>query len=218
MGEQEKNRPEGAERLPEAEQRYRAIFEQSPDGILIIDPGGKLMEFNEAAHSQLGYTKEEFGRLSIKDIDPDETPEEIEASLKAVLALGRAEHEVRHRTRTGEVRNVQVIAQVLDINGQKFFQAIWRDITDRKRAEEELEKLVQERTAALRSALDNIKTLRGLLPMCAWCKKIRSDEGYWEQVETYIEEHSHASFTHGICPECLKKAISGLDDRGDPAQ
>jgi PAS domain S-box-containing protein len=206
--------------LPEAEQRYRAIFEHSPDGILIIDPAsGELVEFNEAAHNQLGYTKEEFSRLSIKDIDPDETPEEIKASLEAALARGRADHEVRHRTKTGDIRNVRVIAQALDINGQKFFQAIWRDITEQKRAEEELKKhreklehLVQERTAALQAALDNIKTLRGLLPMCAWCKKIRSDKGYWEQVELYIEEHSEASFTHGICPECLKKAVSGWDE------
>ncbi len=56
----------------------------------------------------------------------------------------------------------------------------------------------------LREAAENIRTLKGLLPMCAWCKKIRDDRGYWKKVETYIKEHSEASFTHGICPDCLK--------------
>ena len=57
----------------------------------------------------------------------------------------------------------------------------------------------------LQDALVKIKTLKGLLPMCAWCKKVRDDGGYWKKVETYIQEHSDASFTHGICPECLKE-------------
>jgi len=57
----------------------------------------------------------------------------------------------------------------------------------------------------LQDAMAKIKLLRGLLPMCAWCKKVRDDNGYWKKVETYVEEHSDASFTHGICPDCLKK-------------
>ena len=57
----------------------------------------------------------------------------------------------------------------------------------------------------LQKTLDEIKTLQGILPICANCKKIRDDEGYWKQVEIYIEEHSNAEFTHGICPECMKK-------------
>jgi DNA-binding response OmpR family regulator len=57
----------------------------------------------------------------------------------------------------------------------------------------------------LKEALDKIKTLKGLLPICAWCKKIRDDKGYWKQLEAYIREHSEADFTHGICPECLAK-------------
>jgi two-component system, response regulator PdtaR len=57
----------------------------------------------------------------------------------------------------------------------------------------------------LQEALANIKTLRGLLPICATCKKIRDDQGYWSQVELYIGQHSDAEFTHGICPECIQK-------------
>ncbi len=70
-----------------------------------------------------------------------------------------------------------------------------------KSAEQEQRELVTQ----LQEAMANIKTLKGLLPMCAWCKKIRNDKGYWEQVDEYIRGHSEASFTHGICPECMKE-------------
>lgn len=67
--------------------------------------------------------------------------------------------------------------------------------------EEEREKLIGE----LQEALDTIKTLEGFLPICAWCKKIRNDDGYWEQLEHYISKHSKAKFSHGICEECIKE-------------
>jgi len=64
---------------------------------------------------------------------------------------------------------------------------------------------LQETNRELQGALDEIKTLRGILPICANCKKIRDDQGYWNQIEAYISDHSEAEFSHGICPECAKK-------------
>lgn len=75
------------------------------------------------------------------------------------------------------------------------------DITERKEAEIENRRLMEQ----LREALNKIKMLNGLLPICASCKKIRDDKGYWTQIEKYISEHSEATFSHGICPECAKK-------------
>ena len=83
----------------------------------------------------------------------------------------------------------------------KVNEQLQRDIAKRITAEKEKEDVITE----LKDALSNIKTLKGLLPICAWCKKIRDDQGYWKKVETYIREHSDALFTHGICPDCLKK-------------
>jgi GAF domain-containing protein len=60
-------------------------------------------------------------------------------------------------------------------------------------------------SARMAEALEKVKTLHGLLPICAWCKRIRDDQGYWSQVEAYVHEHTGADFTHGICPECLEK-------------
>ena len=70
----------------------------------------------------------------------------------------------------------------------------------------ERQKLITE----LEKRLKEIKTLQGLLPMCAWCKNIRDDKGYWTNLEAYIRKHSDATFTHGICPKCMKKAYPGL--------
>jgi AmiR/NasT family two-component response regulator len=64
---------------------------------------------------------------------------------------------------------------------------------------------LQARNTELQEALANIKILRGLLPICASCKRIRDDQGYWQQVEVYIRDHSEAEFSHGICPDCARK-------------
>lgn len=76
-----------------------------------------------------------------------------------------------------------------------------QDITALKLVEEERERLNVE----LKVALDSIKTLKGLIPICAGCKKIRDDKGFWNHLEQYVEEHSDASFSHGLCPECFRK-------------
>lgn len=78
---------------------------------------------------------------------------------------------------------------------------VLRDITKRKQVEEEKEQLIVE----LKEALQNIKTLKELLPICSNCKKIRNDDGYYEQVEVYITKHTDTYFSHGICPDCLKE-------------
>ncbi len=126
------------EKLREAELRYRTLFEQSPDGILIIDTDGKIMEFNDAAHRQLGYTREEFARLRISDIDPYETPEDVRASIGRVLEKRKAEFEVKHRTKTGEIRDVQVITQAMTLQSRTVLHTIWRDVTESRRAAEKL--------------------------------------------------------------------------------
>lgn len=74
----------------------------------------------------------------------------------------------------------------------------------KQKAEIENERLIAE----LREAIARIETLTGLLPICAYCKKVRDDHGYWNRIETYISKHSRAEFTHSICPECEKKAIN----------
>ena len=71
----------------------------------------------------------------------------------------------------------------------------------------ELQLALADRVRVLEEALDKIETLHGLLPICSYCKKIRNDQNYWQQLETYIAQHSGAEFSHGICPECIEKYI-----------
>jgi PAS domain len=85
-----------------------------------------------------------------------------------------------------------------DFNG---FIGIFRDISERKKHEQELEQLI----AQLKSALAEVKTLSGLIPICAWCKNVRSDSGYWQTVEQYVRIHSDANFSHGVCPSCAAR-------------
>ncbi len=70
---------------------------------------------------------------------------------------------------------------------------------------------IVDKNNKLQKALDEIKTLRGIIPICSYCKKIRDDKGAWEIIESYISNHSDAHFTHGICPECYKKQMKKLD-------
>jgi DNA-binding response OmpR family regulator len=112
-----------------------------------------------------------------------------------------------------ELRRLRVRLEQQAVELQLANEQLQIDITERKQAEEilqettkEREKLIQE----LQYALDNIKTLQGLIPICANCKKIRDDKGYWNQVEGYISEHTDAEFTHGICPDCAKKLYGDL--------
>ena len=127
------------DKFREAELRYSTLFRQSPDGILILDTTGNILDFNEAAHLQLGYSKEEFAKLRIADLDPVESQEEIQKKIDEILIKGKTEHEVKHRTKQGEIRDVHVITQTLVLSGKTVFHTIWRDITKRRQAEDELE-------------------------------------------------------------------------------
>jgi hypothetical protein len=81
----------------------------------------------------------------------------------------------------------------------------------RKEIEEKRAEVVRERE----QALEDVKILRGFLPICASCKKIRNDEGYWTQIEAYIHDHSEATFSHGICPACIRKLYPEVYERKD---
>ncbi len=82
-----------------------------------------------------------------------------------------------------------------------------------------LQEALADQAEELRKALDEIKTLSGIIPICATCKKIRDDNGYWNQVEVYIRNHSDASFSHGICPDCMAKFEEQLrQEKTEPDQ
>jgi PAS domain S-box-containing protein len=152
---QEKHQLEEQARLAEA--RYRTLFEQSPEGVLVIDPETlRPLEFNETAHRQLGYSREEFARLRVTDYEARETPEETQRHIEQVLREGRADFETQHRTRQGELRDVEVIVQTLALAGRPVLHCIFRDITERKRAQQALAESETRLRIVVESSLDAI--------------------------------------------------------------
>lgn len=129
--------------------------------------------------------------------------------LLIVRATGRptvVEHV--HYDRDGVARNIEVHAfPIFDASGELVQMIEYGlDITARKQMEAERDKVLAE----LQRALANVRALSGMLPICAACKKIRDDKGYWNQIEVYIRDHSEADFSHSICPECVHKLYPEL--------
>ncbi|WP_306548847.1 PAS domain S-box protein [Desulfobulbus sp.] len=133
--------------------RRRVLFEQSPDGVLILDPETqRFLDFNTAAHRQLGYSREEFAQLGVADVEAMETREDIGARIAQVMRDGKADFETMHRARSGELRNVLVLARAVDFHGRPICHCVWRDITERKCAESAL----RESEARLRAITETV--------------------------------------------------------------
>ncbi len=128
---------------------------------------------------------------------------------QVVQSKGEVVLEHSHYNLAGEERQVEVHGCPIFDEAGRVVQMIEYsiDITDRKLAEQERERLI----ADLQTALKDIKQLSGFIPICASCKNIRNDQGYWQHIEQYLKEHSEAQFSHGICPECAKKLYPDID-------
>jgi PAS domain S-box-containing protein len=196
------SRKRAEEMLTESEERYRSLFEDSRDAIYTSSRDGIILDANEAALELFGYPRTEMIGLQIMQIyagrdERNKFQQEIENKGSV------RNFEVLLKKKDGSIMTCLYTSSVRksaqgDILG---YHSIVRDITEIKSIEEERQDLIEE----LKLALERIKTLKGLVPICASCKKIRDDRGYWNQIEEYIEAHSEAVFSHGLCPECQKR-------------
>lgn len=188
----------------EAQTRLIAIIESSNDAIIGKTLDGKVTSWNRAAEKIYGYLAEEILGKVISCVVPNDRQNELPEVFQEIRKGKTIEHfeSVRRRKDGQEIYVSLTISPIKDAEGKIIgISTISRDITKRKLAEMERDKLIGE----LEEALAQVKTLKGLLPICAHCKKIRDDEGYWQQIEKYIRDRSEAEFSHGICPECAKK-------------
>ena len=186
----------------ESEARFRSALENAPIGMAIVSLNGNFLRVNHALCSILGYEKEALEGLAFADIThPDDLSLDI-PHVERLLGGEVTAYTVEKRciTRNREMVWTQLTASLLKTGEgvPAYFIVQIEDITDRKKVETERERLI----ADLQDALCDVKTLSGLLPICASCKKIRDDKGYWNQLETYIIKHSGAIFSYSICPDC----------------
>ncbi len=153
------------EALRESEERYRAIFAQAADPIVLIDSKtAEIVEFNDMAHENLGHTREEFGKLKISDLEVIESPEEILKHAEKVITEGADNFETKKRTKSGEVRDYQVNAKAITLRGRDFIQSIWYDTTERKKAEQAIQTLTESIAGTTgQEAFDKIVT-----NLCKW--------------------------------------------------
>ncbi len=193
-------RKQAEETLRESEERYRSLA-FSVDLMYLVDRDCRYLFMNEGHRLRFGIPLEEIIGRRYDDSHSEEDSKEFAKKVKEVLETGKPiQHE--HKSKRDERYFLRTFSPVKDLDERiTAVTVVSKDITERKQAEEEREKLIVE----LRASLEKVKMLSGLLPICASCKKIRDDNGYWNQIDSYIRDHSAVEFSHGICPECMKK-------------
>ena len=198
-----------AEKLAlENERKIYNITSSLAEGIYVIDINGVFSFMNKEAEDLIGWKFEELRDKSVHDLihhKSNSTPTPIEdCKIIGVIKTGKiySSTDEYFTRKDGSDFQISVIASPIFENGEIVsVVAAFRDITERKQLEKDKETLIQK----LQQSLETIKTLQGILPICASCKKIREDKDCWTHIEDYISRHSEADFSHGICPECAKK-------------
>lgn len=132
-------RKQANQRLQEAEQRYHMLFSQAPLGVIVVDSETlRFAEFNENAHLQLGYTREEFEKITLLDIQAELTPDQVKECVKEIIKNNSCEHQVVYKTKTGEKRDEIVTCKAIDSNGKTYLHCIAHDITENRKTQDAL--------------------------------------------------------------------------------
>jgi len=173
----------------------RLLVERMADGLVVLDGKDRLVDVNPAA-------------CRVLDIDPTALGQPVERASPVLHRLvaeaaGREDFLTEATSASDPHRQFELrVAAVHNRDGKAAGRMIvLHEVTTRRQAEAERERLIGE----LRTALADIKTLRGLLPICMSCRKIRDDSGYWQTLEQYVEEHTEAQFSHALCEDCLRR-------------
>ncbi|SHK22187.1 PAS domain S-box-containing protein [Desulfatibacillum alkenivorans DSM 16219] len=194
-------------KLQESESRWKFALEGAGDGVWDWNVQTSEVYFSNQWKAMLGYNDEDIGptleewEKRVHPEDRKETLEDVRDHLSGKTRVYQNEHRVL--CKDGSYKWVLDRGKTVERSGDGTPLRVigtHSDISDRKEWELEREHLIQE----LRQTLDQVKTLSGLLPICSFCKKIRNDEGSWDKLESYIQKHSEATFSHGVCKECAK--------------
>ncbi len=197
------------EKLRKSERHYRILMDESMDPTFSFYADGTYRYVNNAFAMGVGKPMHEIIGHKIWDVFEKNEADKRFALVNKVFNEGKPEEiEVRVPLPSGDTYYLTSVKPVLNESGEvETVICTSKNITNRKLSEVAL----KEAHDKLLEALKEIKALSGLLPICTSCKKIRDDKGYWNQIEGYIQRHSEAQFSHGICPDCAKKIYPDLD-------
>jgi PAS domain S-box-containing protein len=188
-------RHDQAQNTVDLENRFFAV---SIDMLCQLDFNGYFKRLNPAWERTLGFTVEELrSRPFIEFVHPDDRERTLQQNRIVRDGGSALGFENRYLCRDGSYR--WFLWNAASDAGERVIYSVARDITARKEADDERERLLGE----LQTALAEVKVLREILPICSYCKKIRDDENFWLSVESYISRHTNTRFSHGICPECM---------------
>ena len=198
-----------------SEERLQLALDGAQDGVWDWDvPSGRAV-YTERWSEMLGYAPDEIEpdvRAWLGLVHPEDLPK-AQAALARHFAGHDERYEIEHRLRTKGGGWKWVLARgravARDANGRVLrMTGTHKDISETKQAEADRERLIAE----LETALAQVQTLSGLLPICGWCKSIRDDRGRWQRLEQYLSDRSEAEFSHGICPSCAEKLRKAEDE------
>jgi PAS domain S-box-containing protein len=177
------------EDLRQSEARFRSLSDATFEGIA-ISRQGRIVESNDLLAKMFGYkTKELVGKDVIELVSPEER-DNVTTKISEGYQLS---YESTCLRKDGTTFPVEIQTKMYMYKKEEVKVSAIRDITLRKQAEEE------------------VRILRGILPICSFCKKIRDDKGSWEQLEAYISDHSQVLFSHGVCPKCEEKHFGDIN-------
>ena len=188
-----------------ARDRIAGILECTSDAVCTLDADWVITYFNKRACDAVGKPAAEVLGRELWSLWPQLIGTRFEQEYRRV----RTEQVTTHFEEFQAARN-----RWIEVNACPYGNGIaifFRNISERKQRQAERERLIAE----LQVALADVKTLSGLLPICAKCKNIRDDRGYWKQIETFIGERSNAKFSHGICPTCFVQLYPDFEIRNE---
>ena len=200
-------------KLEDSDQLFTHYYDNIPAYVYIKDTDSNYFFINKKCEELFNITREELKKQKYTDFDFFDVEMAKQLRKNDIFVMQSSKNIETEEIGTPEGK------QNIDLKaGYRYYLALKfplkdsdgntigvcgfsHDITKQKQIESKL----RATNKKLQIALDEIKTLRGIIPICSYCKKIRDDKGAWEIIESYISNHSEAEFSHGICPECLKK-------------
>lgn len=193
---------------------YEELYNTAPCAYHSLDRDGRFIRINDTELKWLGYKREEvLGKMKFSDVITPESSKKFTINFPLFLVSGHMHDlEFEFIRKDGTIFPGLLSSMAVKDRDGNFMMSnsVVYDMTERKKSEDERKKLDKE----LSEAHAKVKALGELVPICASCKRIRNDKGFWDSVEMYIHEHSGAEFTHSLCPDCFKKLYPEFQDGG----